>query len=580
MGPVRLVSAAALCIAVSAALTGPAVAAPDPAYDGALGTGFDRLVFDITSDGDGTVVGGRFTTLNGTAVPANLVRLTATGAVDTAFSLNLGTGFDGDVYDVAVQADGKILVAGAFHTLDGEDVPDYLVRLNANGSPDAAFNAALGTGFDDEVNVIAVQPDGQILVGGLFASLDSVNVPDRLVRLTPLGAIDAGFNESGVGFGGNVFSLEVRSSGRILVGGAFASYNDIEVPGNLIQLTSAGDADTLFNTFLGTGFDDFVYTTVTVGGGGILVGGRFTTLDSGDVPDGMVKLNADGSLESAFNSALGSGFADRVKTVAEQSDGQLLVGGLFTTLNGADVPDNLVRLTSAGVPDDSFSSAQGSGYDDDVESVIAQNGGAALVAGTFTTLNSASVPRGLMRLVSAPSAPRDVTAAGLTGSTRVTWVAPAALPGGVTGYTATATAAGKPTRTCTAPSTVRTCTILGLANAVTYTVTVKANSANGFGPSSAGVDVTPRIAITVAWRVSGLTVTARFTAPAGPLFFSLVSTGATAKEAACARVGTKTPTTYTCTMLLRPGTSRLTVWGLTGLGTLLAASATSNRTVR
>ena len=89
-------------------------------------------------------------------------------SIDTGFVV--GTGFDGPVYSIAIQSDGKILVGGAFNTYNGTN-SNYIIRLNSDGSVQYGFD---DTFLNSNVNTIAIQSDGNVLVGGGFYT-DNVN---------------------------------------------------------------------------------------------------------------------------------------------------------------------------------------------------------------------------------------------------------------------------------------------------------------------------------------------------------------------------------------------------------------------
>ena len=109
------------------------------------------------------VVGGAFTTLGGQA--RNYIgRLNADGTLDATFNPGAGN----DVHALAVQADGKIVVGGSFTTLGGQ-ARNHIGRLNADGTLDAAFNP--GAIRQSYVYDLAVQADGKIVVGGEFHQL-------------------------------------------------------------------------------------------------------------------------------------------------------------------------------------------------------------------------------------------------------------------------------------------------------------------------------------------------------------------------------------------------------------------------
>src|SRR5262249_22469604 len=108
----------------------------------------------------------------------------------------------------AQQADGKILIGGAFTKIGGQS-RGGVARLNANGTLDDAFIPFA----DDWVQCIAVQPDGKILIGGWFLKVHGQSRA-HLARLNPDGTLDDTFNP---GANNNVYALLVQSGGKILV---------------------------------------------------------------------------------------------------------------------------------------------------------------------------------------------------------------------------------------------------------------------------------------------------------------------------------------------------------------------------
>src|SRR4029078_1553209 len=129
-------------------------------------------VYTLTIQPDGKIlVGGQFTMLGGggtgTMPRMQLGRLTADGSLDAGFN----PGPNAPVRGMAVQSDGKILVAGQFTMLGGGGTGttprNDLGGLNPHGSLDTIFDP----GANAVVNALAVQPDGKILVGGAFTML-------------------------------------------------------------------------------------------------------------------------------------------------------------------------------------------------------------------------------------------------------------------------------------------------------------------------------------------------------------------------------------------------------------------------
>ncbi|UOR00198.1 delta-60 repeat domain-containing protein (plasmid) [Hymenobacter sp. 5317J-9] len=189
-----------------------------PGFNGA-GSGANSIVRAVVVQPDGKVlVGGDFTAYNGAASPRGVLRLNPDGSLDNTFNPG-GAGVDGAVYALALQPDGKVLVGGFFVSYNGASSPDYLLRLNANGSLDTSFNPG-GAGASSAVYALAVQPDGSVLVGGGFTAYNTnPAAPDYVMRLRSTGLLDTSFNPVGAGgTNGVVNALALQPDGKVLVG--------------------------------------------------------------------------------------------------------------------------------------------------------------------------------------------------------------------------------------------------------------------------------------------------------------------------------------------------------------------------
>src|SRR5262249_26264805 len=113
---------------------------------------------------------------------------TGSGSLDRGF--NPGAGANGLVRTLALQPDGKILLGGAFTQFDNLN-RNFITRLNANGSQDLGFNP--GTGANGLVASLALQADGRITLGGAFTTVNGV-LFNRVARLTTSGLADVNFN--------------------------------------------------------------------------------------------------------------------------------------------------------------------------------------------------------------------------------------------------------------------------------------------------------------------------------------------------------------------------------------------------
>ncbi|HKQ36616.1 MAG TPA: Calx-beta domain-containing protein, partial [Verrucomicrobiae bacterium] len=141
------------------------------------GGGADDTINAMALQADEKVlVGGRFTRV-GNRNRNGIARLNQNGAVDTSF--NPGSGADNPVLALAVDGDGSILVGGDFTTYNNTP-RSRVARLNPDGSLDTGFNP--GNGANGAVQALAIQSDGKIIVAGDFSEFDNQSA-NFIVRL-------------------------------------------------------------------------------------------------------------------------------------------------------------------------------------------------------------------------------------------------------------------------------------------------------------------------------------------------------------------------------------------------------------
>src|SRR5690554_5875872 len=303
------------------------------------------------------------------------------GSLDTSF--DIGTGFNNNPETIILQPDGKILVGGSFTSYNGTN-QNYIARLNTNGALDTSFN--IGNGFSQGVVSTSLQPDGKILVGGVFTSYNWES-QNRITRLNTDGSLDSSFN-IGTGFNQFVQSIAIQPDGKIIIGGGFTDYNGT-TQNYITRLNTNGSLDTSFN--IGAGFNNAVHQIVLQDDGKILVGGRFTSYN-GTTQNRITRLNADGSLDTSFAmGTIGMGFNNFVFSIALQPDGKILVGGLFSNYNGTS-RSRIARLNADGTLDTSFDI--GTGFNSGAgEAFIIQPDGKIIIGGGFTSYNGTSQNR-------------------------------------------------------------------------------------------------------------------------------------------------------------------------------------------
>ena len=217
------------------------------------------------------------------------------------------------------------------------------------------------------------------------------------LQLVPKSAWASGINPGfGSGFGpagAVLYSIEVLPDDKLVIGGIFSSYQGVPF-GNIVRLNPDGSIDTSFVT--GIGFPGYVKTTTTLPDGTMYVGGIFTAYN-GTPANGIIKLLANGSIDTSFN--YGTGFnigGVDVSVIAAQPDGKIIVGGGFTIYNGSS-SIRIIRLNSTGTIDTTF--LVGSGFNNTVQSILVRTNGSIIVGGTFTTYKGTSA-NGIIGLTS------------------------------------------------------------------------------------------------------------------------------------------------------------------------------------
>lgn len=320
-------------------------------------------------DGSATVAGA---TQHASAALTVTVRGTA-GMVDTSFAggaflAPVGSSED-YAYAMAVQPDGKLLVAGSSASNQGTRIA--VVRWLRDGSLDASFGVdgkaivAIGT-RDDAARAIAVQPDGRIVVAGLSYQ-GTADYDFALLRLMPDGTPDASFGDQGrvlTDFGGDsdrAFALALMPDGRIVAGGQTnVQRGSTGVDFALARYSATGQLDTSFGqgglvvapTLPGSTSDriqglalqtvDGSARLLAVGGDGDFTVARFN--DNGSLDAGF---GQGGIAAGLFGVSIGSAYA-----VSVLPEGGAVVAGHA----GHDFA--AVRLTAQGQLDASFGPAR------------------------------------------------------------------------------------------------------------------------------------------------------------------------------------------------------------------------------
>lgn len=386
-------------------------------------TGFDNEVDDIEIQADGKiVVTGEFENYNGVAA-SKVIRLNSDGTVDNSFAIARGT--IGYVNDMAIQPDGKIIVAGSIKRYN-DAVVKYIVRLNPDGALDNTFKSTLSFSYG-AIFAIAIQLDGKIVITGSFVNSGG---QQGVMRLNADGTIDTSFNKGGTGTDWYVSDVDLQEIGEkqyTVICGVFDTYNGVKV-GRTVRLKEDGSIDTSFNTAVSLqgstvvrvfSYFDYIYT---YSGRGVIrhkpdgsvdtsFGSKSFSRDiswidrtiEGDIfcsgvinfvgvtKKDFVKTTVNGSIIDTFDADLRTG---GLVTTVVSGENDFIVGGVFDKVNNI-ASGGIVKLKSDGTIDNSFQT--GTGFKGDVATVARQADGKLIVGGNFTTYNgTASAP--LIRL--------------------------------------------------------------------------------------------------------------------------------------------------------------------------------------
>jgi uncharacterized delta-60 repeat protein len=269
-------------------------------------------------------------------------------------------------------------------------IPFFFLSNNntaQQGKLDTTFNTyddgINGDGFDNAIRTLSMQTDGNLIVGGDFLNFNGKPL-SYLTRLKTDGTVDTDF-DTGSGFNGKIYSSYIQSDGKIIIGGNFTSYNGENI-GRLIRLNKDGSHDTAFNTSLGAS-SGIINQIVEQSDGKIIIVGSFTKYN-GITVNRIARILPDGNLDTSF--LTGSGAPANINCVQIQPDGKIIVSGNFIKFNGIDV-NRIIRLNPDGSTDVTL--AVGTAFDNDIHAMILQPDGKIILGGEFTNYNGTTANR-------------------------------------------------------------------------------------------------------------------------------------------------------------------------------------------
>jgi uncharacterized delta-60 repeat protein len=276
-----------------------------------------------------------------------IIRINADGSLDTTFgedgvvTTDFTSGSD-SANSVAIQSDGKIVVTGSTGNVYNDfAVARYTVGgvLDNTFSSDGQVTVKFAANSYDVSYDLGIQTDGKIVVAGYTGiGDDPVNTKFAVARFNENGILDNTFSSDGkvdtnIGSGDdNAHSLLIQFDGKIVLAGSASSGSDVNFA--LVRYISDGTLDTSFSSdgistlSVSSGYD-YGYSVLAQSDGKFLLAGASSVDSQGDFA--LARFNNDGSADTSFGSGgfvtTDFGYIDGGKSIAMQSTGQILVSG-------------------------------------------------------------------------------------------------------------------------------------------------------------------------------------------------------------------------------------------------------------
>ncbi|OUJ71638.1 hypothetical protein BXP70_21400 [Hymenobacter crusticola] len=346
---------------------------------------------------------------------SSLAKLNADGTLAADFTPGSGpmqAGYAGPVAAMTVQPDGKILLGGLFSSYDGV-AANSLVRLNANGSVDQTFTTALNKGFVDsygraaDVQGVVIQPDGKVLVCGTFENYNNTG-RSGLVRLNSDGSLDVSFNPASIGKRVQAVALDSRTNAVVI--------HTSDGTQQIVRLTSTGQVDNSFNPFGGSNCFYLDYQNdeelAVDASGRVILSGCFADFGGTSGNSYVTRLLPDGQLDAQF--AIGKQLNGRVHSVKILANGEILLGGHFSRY-GSLRNVNLVRVNDKAELISTFHPAIM--QPGQLDEVVQQADGKIIVGGQFWKINGQDAGN-LARLNTDGTLDQSFQLAGVNGEVR------------------------------------------------------------------------------------------------------------------------------------------------------------------
>jgi uncharacterized delta-60 repeat protein len=336
-----------------------------------LGTGVSGEVKALAVSGSNLYVGGAFIKA-GEQPSGGLAAMNSDGSLDSAFNLNAGSAL-GPYTCTAVLPDGEILVAGQ----PGPFSPSGLKLFYANGVINPMLNVNAPGLTVMSISAMAVQEDGKIVLAGQFTfggNPQTFHVL-RLIPEFPFNArysLDAGFAPvifDNVGPDG-ITAVAAQADGKVLVGGAFHGVGGQFQP-NLARLNANGTLDGDYAPSIPDGV-----SAITLQADGRLLIASIAT------PNFLTRLNTDGTTDLPHYLDTSGIMILRITGIVIQTDGKIVLAGDFFNIGGG-TDQNFLRFYSFGIRDTEFNPPSTSGGYSDITDLALRPNGGLLFVGDF-----------------------------------------------------------------------------------------------------------------------------------------------------------------------------------------------------
>jgi len=223
----------------------------------------------------------------------------------------------GSIYNMALQPDGKILIVS-------DRYQPGLTRLNPDGSEDSTFKNIIG--FNNQCYISITQPDGKIIIGGAFTSYNGIET-NLLARFNNDGTFDNTFHSDENLQGYYITSLGLQSDGKIIIGGMGFADDNNDTYGAIKRLNNDGTIDGSFITYRPTFATHYTKKILILPDDKILF---YTKLNSNTEysKNDFKRLESNGKIDNTFDT--GEAFNGNINSMKVQKDGSLLLTGNFT----------------------------------------------------------------------------------------------------------------------------------------------------------------------------------------------------------------------------------------------------------